>query len=167
MDDTIEIPSPRGVLRARAERDADREFRYRLFCESRLPEWYVVEIDPAVREQLMQQQFRAQTETYLARFPRARFDIIEFDGAPVGRMVVNRPGDHVHIVDLAVIPALRGQGIGSALMRYWMEVARAANQPARVKVADTNDPSMQLYARLGFAQIHENVSYIEMEWRAG
>ena len=34
-------------------------------------------LDPAVREQINRHQFQAQTVTYAARFPRARFDIIE------------------------------------------------------------------------------------------
>src|ERR1041385_729352 len=111
IDDAIEIPSPHGVLRLRAEREEDRDFRYQLFCDSRLPEWYQAALHPEVRAQLMQHQFRAQTETYQARFPRARFDIIELHGERICRIVVNRPGPHLHLVDNNIVPALRNQGI--------------------------------------------------------
>ena len=104
MDDTIEIASAHGVMRLRPERAEDHDFRYQLFCDSRLPEWYAVQMDPAVRAQLMQHQFRAQTETYLARFPRARFDIIELGGERIGRIVVNRPGPYLHLVDTTSSP---------------------------------------------------------------
>jgi ribosomal protein S18 acetylase RimI-like enzyme len=50
-------------------------------------------------------------------------------------------------------------------MRSLMEEARAAGLPVRLKVADNNDPSMRLYARLGFVPIQEIPAYIEMEWK--
>src|SRR5262249_47064038 len=94
----VGIPSAAGVLVLRPERREARVFRFWLFCDSRLPEWYVIEPDAAGRAQLMGPQFVAQTPPYRQRFPRARFDIIELGGEPIGRIVVNRPGTMVHIV---------------------------------------------------------------------
>lgn len=166
MTDVIEIPSAFGVLCLRSERADDRDFRYQLFCDSRLPEWYQVALDPAVRERLMQHQFQAQTETYLQRFPRARFDIIELAGERIGRIVVNRPGPYLHVVDHDIIPRLRNRGIGTVIMRALMDEAAQAGLPVRLKVASSNDPSMRLYLRLGFAPIETIPAYIEMEWKA-
>ena len=59
----------------------------------------------------MMLQFRAQTMTYRAQFPQARFDIIELAGIPMGRIVVDRPGTMVHIVDQALSPPYRNLGI--------------------------------------------------------
>src|SRR3954466_16081486 len=149
MDDTTVIPTLMGAVHLRPERPEDRAFRFRLFCQSRLPEWSQVELAPEIREQIMAMQFEAQTTTYAARFPKARFDIIELDGEPVGRIVVNRPGVMVHIVDHAIVPPLRNRGIGTAIMRALMEEAGRAEVPVRLKVADANDPSLKLYLRLG------------------
>jgi ribosomal protein S18 acetylase RimI-like enzyme len=165
MADTIEIPSACGVLRLRPERADDEDFRYRLFCDSRLPEWYQVALDPAVREALMRHQFAAQTATYRARFPRARHDIIWLADERIGRIVVNRPGSEVHIVDHAIVPARRNQGIGTTIMRALMDEAARAALPVRLKVASSNDPSLRLYLRLGFRPIEEIPAYIELEWR--
>ena len=164
MHDTIEIPSPAGVLQLRPERPDDQAFRYQLFCDSRLPEWDIVPLDPAVRARLMQHQFGAPTGTYAARFPKARFDIIERGGERIGRIIVNRPGTHVHIVDHAIVPRLRNRGIGTAIMHALMDEARAAALPVRLKVASSNDPSLRLYLRLGFVPIEEIPAYIELEW---
>jgi ribosomal protein S18 acetylase RimI-like enzyme len=117
-------------------------------------------------EQLMQHQFHAQTVSYLNFFPKARFDIIERGTEPIGRIVVDRPGTMVHIVDQAIVPQMRNRGIGTAIMRSLMAEASAARLPVRLKVASTNDPSMRLYARLGFVPIQEIPAYIEMEWNA-
>ena len=138
--DIIEIPSPLGVLRLRPEQAADHDFRYQLFCDSRLPEWETAPLDPAVREQLMRHQFQAQTATYAARFPKARFDIIELDGQPIGRIVVNRPGTQLHLVDHNIVPALRNKGLGTAIMRALMDEARSAGIPFRLKVASSTIP---------------------------
>jgi RimJ/RimL family protein N-acetyltransferase len=165
--DIVEIPSPLGVLRLRPEQAADRDFRFALFADSRLPEWDMVVLDPAIREQLMRHQFQAQTETYAARFPAARFDIIELGGERIGRIVVNRPGPHLHLVDHNIVPKLRNKGIGTAIMRALMDEARNAGIPFRLKVASSNDPSLRLYLRLGFVPIEEIPAYIELEWKAG
>lgn len=164
MTNTIEIPSPHGMIRLRPERAEDHGFRYQLFCDSRLPEWYVVPMDPAMRAQLMEHQFRAQTETYLARFPRARFDILELGGERIGRIVVNRPGPYLHLVDHNIVPQLRNKGLGTTIMRALMAEARSAGIPFRLKVASSNDPSLRLYLRLGFVPIQEIPAYIELEW---
>jgi ribosomal protein S18 acetylase RimI-like enzyme len=165
MLNDIMIPSPQGVLLLRPERDEDRGFRYRLFCQSRLPEWYSAGLDPALFEQLMQHQFTAQTVSYAAQFPKARFDIIEIEGEDIGRIVVNRPDHQIHIVDQAIVPERRNQGIGTSIMRALQDEAARSGVPMRLKVASTNDPSMRLYLRLGFTPIASNEAYVELEWR--
>ena len=165
MHDLIAICSPAGIVHLRPERNDDRDFRYLLFCNSRPPEWDHVQLDPTQREQLMRHQFQAQTMTYAARFPRARFDIIELAGERIGRIVVNRPGDVLHVVDQAIIPRLRNQGIGTAIMDSLMRDAANLKLPIRLKVADANDRSLRLYLRLGFVPIRTVPAYIELEWR--
>ena len=95
MDEIVDIPCSRGVLRLRPERDEDLEFRFRLFCNFR-PELALLPLEPAARDQLMQLQFRAQTMSYRARFSQARFDIIELDGVAIGRIVVDRWARRLH-----------------------------------------------------------------------
>jgi ribosomal protein S18 acetylase RimI-like enzyme len=165
MHETVEIPSPAGLVRLRPERDDDRDFRYRLFCESRQPEFALV-FPPPVYHQVMAHQFQAQTVSYRNDFPRARFDIIELAGQPIGRIVVDRPGTVVYIVDQAIVPALRGRGIGSAIMRALMDEAGAAGLPVRLMVASDSDASLRLYVRLGFVPIRTVQFHTELEWRA-
>jgi ribosomal protein S18 acetylase RimI-like enzyme len=113
----------------------------------------------------MNHQFHAQTVSYRADFPRARFDIIELGGQPIGRIIVDRPGDVVYIVDQAIVPQLRNKGIGTAIMRALMEEARAAGVPVHLMAAQ-GDPAMRLYARLGFAAIESATPmYTTLEWR--
>ena len=164
MHDAREIPSPVGVLHLRPERDEDREFRYRLFCDSRQPEFAQLLAPPAF-QQIMTHQFHAQTVGYRAQFPQARFDIIELSGRPIGRIVVDRPDPMLHIVDHAIIPELRSRGIGTAILRVLMDEASAAGLPVRLEVVSENDPSLRLYRRLGFVVIETAPFYMTLEWR--
>jgi ribosomal protein S18 acetylase RimI-like enzyme len=169
MDDILHIAilhiaSPAGTLDLRPERDDDREFRYRLFCDSRQPEFAL--LPPPVYQQIMAHQFHAQTAGYRGQFPQARFDIIELAGERIGRIVVDRPGTMMHIVDQAIVPLLRGRGIGTAIMRVLMDEAQAAGLPVRLEVASENDPAYRLYQRLGFVPIESAPLYMRLEWRA-
>jgi RimJ/RimL family protein N-acetyltransferase len=171
MEDVIAIGSAlgeaHGQLSLRPERAEDETFRFQLFCESRPAEFALLQLEPAVFAQLMRFQFQAQTMTYRTNFPAARFDIIELDGVPIGRIVVARSGAALRIVDQAIGPAKRNRGFGTAIMRAVMDRAAQAGQTVRLKVASTNDPSMRLYLRLGFVPIETDPFYIEMEWPAG
>jgi ribosomal protein S18 acetylase RimI-like enzyme len=123
------------------------------------------QVSAAAFEQLMRVQFQAQIASYRARFPQARFDIVELAGQPVGRIVVHRPSTMIHIVDQAIVPRLRGRGIGTAMMRAIMTEADAAGLPVRLEVASANDPSLRLYQRLGFVPIETVPLYMRLEWR--
>ena len=164
MDHVLHIASPVGPLHLRPECDDDRGFRYQLFCDSRQPEFAL--LPPPVYQQVMAHQFHAQTVGYRGQFPQARFDIIELAGERIGRIVVDRSGTMMHIVDQAIVPTLRGRGIGTAIMRALMDEAQAAGLPVRLEVASENDPSFRLYQRLGFVPIETYPFYMRLEWRS-
>ena len=166
MDDVITIPSPLGPITLRPEREDDQAFRYELFRVSRPPEWDMVQLDPQLREQLDRHQFAAQTTSYRTQFAKARFDIIELGGERIGRIVVDRPGNELHIVDQAIVPHMRNKGLGTAMMRVLMDEAARAGIPVRLTVASSNDPSLRLYQRLGFVETGAVPMYVEMHWNA-
>jgi ribosomal protein S18 acetylase RimI-like enzyme len=165
-DASIEIVSPRGILRLRPEREEDHAFRFRLFCDAR-PDLALLPLPAAAREQLVTMQFRAQTMSYRAQFPAARFDIIELEESPIGRIAVDRPGAVIHIVDQALSPSFRNLGIGSAIMRALMGEAERAGLPLRLQVASDNAAALRLYLRLGFVPGGASGAFhTTLEWRA-
>lgn len=158
------IDTPAGPVILRPERDADEAFRFALFCQSRPPEWSMVTIAPDMLDKVMRQQFRAQTVSYAGQFPQARFDIVEQDGVPIGRIVVDREPGAIHIVDQAIVPPRRGLGIGTAIMRSLMAEAAERGVPVNLEVGDSNDPSLRLYLRLGFTIVEELPMYLNLAW---
>jgi ribosomal protein S18 acetylase RimI-like enzyme len=161
----IVIASPAGAVRLRPERADDRDFRFALFCASRPPEWASLPFPAELLGQLMRQQFEAQTRGYAGQFPNGRFDIVELGGAAIGRIVTDRPGDRLHLVDIALMPQWRNRGIGTAILEALIAEAIAARVPVRLQVATSNDPSLRLYRRLGFEPLAQTPMHIEMERR--
>lgn len=153
-----------GPLTMRPETSADEEFRLALFAQSRpdlalLPE--------PVRASIVPMQFRAQIAGYRAQFPAARYDILERDGERVGRLVHDRSQNELHLIDIALLPALRNQGLGTAVLHALMNDARAAGIAMRLAVAEGNPAARRLYERLGFVAIERRPADTVMEWRGG
>ena len=62
-------------------------------------------------------------------------------------------GPHWYLHDIATSPDVRGQGIGSALLRRRLALIDA--QPAPVFLEATTDASRRLYERYGFSVVAE------------
>ena len=161
----VEIATPAGTVVLRAETAADAAFRLALFSASRGPEWALFPQGPAL-DQLMQMQLRGQTMSHAARHPDARLDIVDLDGAPAGRLAVDRAAGGIVLVDIALAPDARGRGIGSAIIAALLAEARDTGRPLRLAVATCNDAALRLYLRLGFAATSQDDAYLHMEWRA-
>jgi len=160
-----EIVPGLGALRFRPEGDDDRPFRFRLFCDSRSDEWERLPLDAAIREQLMRLQFEAQIASYRSQFPAARFDIVELADEPIGRIVVDRPGNMLRLVDLVLAPRYRNRGIGTAILAALIDEAQGVRLPVRLAVAVGNEKALRLYRRLGFVPIGTAGMHVELERR--
>jgi ribosomal protein S18 acetylase RimI-like enzyme len=159
--DSMPIASPLGVLRLRPEQAGDEAFRFALYRDSR-PDLAV--LPPPVRDGIMRMQFNAQTSGYRTQYPGARYDIVELNGDPVGRVVRDYTDGSLHLVDIALLAARRRGGAGTALMRAMMDEAASAGIAMRLMVAGDNPDAARLYARLGFASLGQQGTHIAMTW---
>ena len=75
--------------------------------------------------------------------------LVLVDGQPVGVLTVKDRGPERHLTWVAVLPALQGQGLGTALVRLAQQEAAAAGRPLSLHVQPAN-PARRLYERLGF-----------------
>ena len=154
-----------GRIRRRPERAADEGFRFDLFRGSRPPGEDLSALDAPLRERLMRQQFCGQNASYRANYPDARFEIVEHDGAPIGRIVTARTPDAVLIVDIALIASWRRHGIGASLVNGVLAEARMAGLPVRLSVFGSNAAALRFYLRLGFRPIESSAIGMWLEWR--
>lgn len=110
----------------------------------------------------LRMQFDAQHNYYREQFPEASFDLVLVDGARAGRLYVDRRENEIRIIDIALLPDYRGQGIGSELLASLLEEAAELAVPVRIHV-ESNNPAMTLYKRLGFRMVEEQGVYHLME----
>ncbi len=147
----------------RPARPDDADFLFQLFVHSRASTLALLDGDEPARDALLRMQFRAQDRAYHAQFPNARFDVIERDGTPIGRLIVDRRERAIHVVDVALLPECRGRGIGTSLLGALLDEAAANGQAVTLSV-DRDNPARSLYRRLGFATVSEDAIYASMKW---
>jgi ribosomal protein S18 acetylase RimI-like enzyme len=130
----------------------DTELLLRIYASTREEELSVVAWSDEQRDAFLRQQFAAQAAFWRSQRPDARWDVIEVDGRPAGRLYVDRTSAEIRIVDIALLPEFRGQGIGSALLEDVLTEADEAGLPVTIHVERTNR-AQALYQRLGFLGI--------------
>lgn len=141
----------------------DRDLLHRIYAGTRAEELAMIDWDEARKAAFVTQQFEAQHSHYRQHYREARFDIVERAGRPVGRLYVDRGGRGFRIVDIALLPEERGAGIGTALIRDLQDEAAAAGRRVSIHVERYNR-ALDLYRRLGFAQVGDHGVYLLMDW---
>lgn len=82
------------------------------------------------------------------------------DGVVVGYAGVLVMMDEAHVTNLAVAPAARGRGIGSALLARALEAARARRaRLVTLEVRENNVEAERLYRRHGFTAVGRRPRY--------
>ena len=143
--------------------DGDREFLYEVYASTRESELALVDWSPEQKAAFLDMQFKAQHTYYQEQFQQASYDVIELDGRPIGRLYLDRRPAEICIIDIALIPTSRSQGIGTVLLNAILAEARAKNQPVRIHV-EHNNRALNLYRRLGFRQVEDLGVYNLLEW---
>ena len=143
--------------------DGDRDFLCRLYASTRAEELAVVDWSEEQKTAFLEQQFEAQHTFYRDTFKNASFDLILVDGEPAGRLYLDPREDELRLIDIALLPEHRGQGLGASLMEDVLAKGQAAGLPVRIHV-ERNNPALRLYHRLGFTEIEDHGVYYLMEW---
>jgi ribosomal protein S18 acetylase RimI-like enzyme len=144
----------------------DEAFLLHVYANTREEELASVPWSAAEKEAFLAMQFNAQHRSYQENYPQASFQLILRDDRPIGRLYVDRRPDEICIVDIALLPSYRRQGIGSRLLKDLAAEADQAGKPLRIYVEKFN-PALRLYERLGFAQIGDTGVYYQMERPVG
>ncbi|WP_395145539.1 GNAT family N-acetyltransferase [Armatimonas sp.] len=141
---------PDGLTRRPAtDSDADMALLSHLYATTRADELAMTPWSDAQKELFARQQFYAQHTYYHKTWPDAAYDIVELHGEPIGRIYVDlRPGA-VQLMEITLLPELRGRGLGTALIQQVIAQADRLEQPVSLFV-EAHNPAQRLYARLGF-----------------
>lgn len=145
--------------------DDDLQFLRALYASTRADEMSAVDWPEEQKNAFLGMQFEAQHKYYSEQFSAADFLVVERGGEAIGRIYLDRRIDELRLIDIALVPEARNQGLGKALLLDLLDEARAAAFPVRIHVEQFN-PAMRLYLRLGFRPIEDRGVYQLLEWRA-
>jgi ribosomal protein S18 acetylase RimI-like enzyme len=140
----------------------DRDVLVAIYRSTREDELALTGWDCTQKAAFIEMQFTAQDRSYRDTNPDGRFLLISVGGEPVGRLYVARLPDAFRVIDIAILPAHRGTGIGSGVLTDVIAEADAAGLPVRLHVEPWNR-ARRLYERLGFVTIDQRGFYELME----
>lgn len=153
---------PAGLELRTAQAEDDR-FMEQLFSSTReflysmpMPKQYV--------DVLIGQQYQLQKTSYRQQAPQAVVLIIQLQGKPVGKIIINKNNNVFHIIDCVLMPEVRGQGYGSTVFRAIQAAAAQQKMSITLSVDRQNFLAKKLYFSLGFRalEFRVNVSGIQM-----
>lgn len=136
-------------IRLRPSSPADEPFLFAVYASTRAEELAVTGWPEQVKTAFCHQQSTAQHAHYRQHYPGTEYLIIEHGGTPAGRLYIDRCPDEIRIIDIALLPAHRGHGIGTHLLTEIIAEGKASQRPVTIHVERRN-PALRLYERLGF-----------------
>lgn len=148
----------------REARDEDLPFLAEVFFSTRREEVAQTGWPPAQQVAFLRQQHEAQHAHYTKGYAGAEMLVIEREGEGIGRLYLHEGSEELRVIDIALLPEARGQGIGEAILRDVGAYAASRGKAVTIHVERFN-PARHLYARLGFVRIEEGEIYDKMEWR--
>jgi ribosomal protein S18 acetylase RimI-like enzyme len=157
------------MITLRQAAEADRGFLLGLFASSREELLAAAGWDAAGRAAFVEMQYEAQQRAYRSAHPGALCSVIERAGGagrePIGRLWLDeRPGEF-QLLDIALLPPYRGQGVGTFCLQALL--LRAAGVGADVNLhVEASNPAFDLYRSLGFVVTQHHPPYLAMQWTA-
>jgi len=130
----------------------DFDFIEALYLSTRDAELALSGWPEAEKNAFLTQQHRAQHHHYQTYYPNAERLILERAGAPIGRLYLDPWPRELRIIDIALVPAARGQGIGEAVLRD--VIAWAEDQAKGVSIhVEKFNPAPRLRGRRGQGRV--------------
>jgi len=140
----------------------DEELLRRVYASTREQELAVVPWDEATKDAFLRAQFDAQDRWYHEQYAGASYEVVLIGGEPGGRLYVHRGEHEIRIVDIALLPEQRGNGVGTSLLRGLLAEADAAGKRVTIHVERLN-PALRVYERLGFSVAEDKGVYLLLE----
>ncbi|MCD9230307.1 GNAT family N-acetyltransferase [Ralstonia pseudosolanacearum] len=156
------LPIDRPGAALRPVTPDDQPFLLGLYASTREAELRLTGWTDAQKQQFVRMQFEAQQRAYFS-YPEAAFFLILQDGAPAGRLYLQHRPDAILVIDVSLLPAFCGQGVGSAVLSAVFRLAADAGKRVQIHVERFN-PAQRLYRRLGFRLVEDKGVYLFLEW---
>lgn len=110
----------------------------------------------------VRQQFSFQHTQYQTAYTHPSFLLVLCDGEVAGRLYLDRNSRETRVVDIALLPAWRRQGIGRLLFESLVAESDANGVPVGLHV-ERNNPILAYYQRVGFQQVADKGVYLYLQ----
>lgn len=139
-----------SAISSKPETPSDEPFLRRLIAETVTGQLATASWPSALREQIVDMQFKARRQAVRLEFPEGESRILLLDGREAGWLYVAELPGEIRLVEIMVLAAFRRQGIGTAAICELIAAARGAGKPLRLSVDVMNADAIRLYQRAGF-----------------
>jgi len=130
--------------------EADKPFLYAVYASTREEEMNAWGWEEQEQAAFLRMQYDFQCRSYSMQYPSLEDQVIVCEGARVGRIATAQSEEGMTIVDIAIMPAYRGRGIGTSVLEKVCQDAMDRGVPVWLSVRHDNR-AVRLYRRLGFA----------------
>lgn len=153
---------PPGIaLRPIAEQDFP--FLRELYASTRIEELAPMPWPAEAKAAFLAQQFELQHRHYTQHYQAADFLLILSTIQPIGRLYLHRTPQAINVIDIALLPAFKRRGIGTALLAALLRQATDGQLAVELYV-EANNPAYRLYQRLGFHLVEHGDVYDFLRW---
>jgi len=138
-------------LQLRALTAADSDAVHALYASTRADEAAHFPLPPAQREAFLRMQSQAQQAHHARHYPGAALDAVLLDGQMIGRLCVwRRPGE-IRLMDISLLPAFRGAGLGTRLLEALIGEAVQTSSVLTLHV-HSDSRARAWYRRMGLSE---------------
>lgn len=137
---------------------SDGPFLFSLYSETREKELGNLSWDDRQKDVFLQHQFHAQHQHYISRYEDGSFQIIKSGDVPIGRLYAAELAGEIRIIDITILSEFRGKKIGTTLIEEILQEADEKNKAVQIYL-ETNNRSVRLFTRLGFAPVTDEGIY--------
>ncbi len=154
------LPFP---LQLRPVRDDDQAFLDALYDSTRA-DLKQMNTDPQFVAQLIKMQQQMQAHGFRSAYPEAQYLLLERHGERLGRLVLEYDARSLRVIDLALLPAAQGQGVGMAVLSALQAWVAERRLPLLLNVSKANQRAIRLCRALGFQAGRADEAQQEMRW---
>jgi GNAT superfamily N-acetyltransferase len=159
--------STTALLELRRVRPEDEPFLAQLFAFTEQERLAACGADEVTLQAIIRHELAGQNRHYRLLNEEATHSIIVAQGQPAGRLVFWENGAEIRLAELAVAPAFRGLGVGSAVIETLKAQAAQSRRPLRLHVEKYHlRQPRKFYQRQGFRLLEDRQTHWLMEWDA-
>ncbi len=109
---------------------------------------------------------RWQRGNFLEEMATASIWVVQADNEVAGYLQVQIQAERIYLRNIALLPALRGRGVGTRLVGQLQAKAAERGIPIELSVFRINVAARRFYERLGFTRTQDGQTHIGMTWHS-